>query len=652
MAVGQSNAGTGGVYIYEKNVSDNWVRTALIQHSVPAAGDEFGTSVSLNLLGDILVLGAPSRVEIGTLGVVYVYKKILGIWNKTHEFRGIGGIGVKVATDGTGTKVVTIQRDNGDIWFFNTQGFPAQTISQTNFVTPTDPDLGGLVLGDISINRQGTIAFGSSGQGNSVNMFIFNEVNNTWLISNQILSIQEKVTDKLSSLQGTSLSVRDNILLVGAPRRNGDVGAIYLWNINDNFGRFDRELFGSDYVRMARFGHCVSMSSEGTYAVIGGIFDGVLQTGAIWIYKRDGSNWKQVGNKIIPPSLSTLARAGITVDISDNGSVIVIGTLENKAFIYNKKPDVEEWNLFQTLIGTDFGAQSNSYFGETVQISNDGEKIAVGGSFHDFGSANQGAIWYFTFNGTTWTSAGPVEGTGTGAGSFMAIAVNAPIHGSKMKMIDPAGPFLGAISQGPNTLAISGDGSTIAAGAPSYSATDGGVWVFLNGVYEDGPLQGTGTAGGFDRQGASVALSYDGNTLAFGAPAYSTTGAVIVFTRLAGVWSEEQIITISVSTRLGYEVDLSADGNILMASEDDSLGGNPASIRGKIWVFRRVSGVWTPLSLIPITGDTTNLLSELAQFGHSISMSGNGNISIVGEPGRILSPVSDGSPTGGIYSVN
>ena len=98
-------------------------------------------------------------------------------------------------------------------------------------------------------------------------------------------------------------------------------------------------------------------------------------------------------------------------------------------------------------------------------------------------------------------------------------------------------------------------------------------------------LTGLGdTLGG--NQGASVALSADGNTLVEGGPADNNNmGAIWIFTQSNGVWTQQGSKLIGSGANgnaplQGRGVALSADGNTLAEGGYNDNGG-----AGAVWVF-------------------------------------------------------------------
>jgi hypothetical protein len=217
------------------------------------------------------------------------------------------------------------------------------------------------------------------------------------------------------------------------------------------------------------------------------------------------------------------------------------------------------------LVGT--GGVGNTFQGRSVAISSDGNTAIVGAP-HDGGSNFAGAVWIFIRSGGVWTQQGP-KLVGTGA--------------------------IGGSQQG-NSVAISSDGNTIIEGGSSDSDNAGAIWIFVRsgGVWtQQGPkLVGTGAIGTAS-QGGSAAISSDGNTLIeSGSGDNLSIGAVWIFTRSGGVWTQQGPKLIGTGgvgqSYQGGSTAISSDGNTI-------IEGGPADNNGigSDWVFTRSGGVWT-----------------------------------------------------------
>ena len=156
-----------------------------------------------------------------------------------------------------------------------------------------------------------------------------------------------------------------------------------------------------------------------------------------------------------------------------------------------------------------------------------------------------------------------------------------------------------------------------------------------------------------DQFGWAVSLSGDGNTLAVGADQEGSasagingaeddngaigSGAVYVFRRNGGVWSQQAYIKASNPGRLdlfGRSISLSADGNVLAVGADQEDGSavgingaqtNTALDSGAVYLFRFNGNNWFQQAYIKASntdaGDT---------FGESVSLSADGNTLAVG----------------------
>jgi hypothetical protein len=244
-------------------------------------------------------------------------------------------------------------------------------------------------------------------------------------------------------------------------------------------------------------------------------------------------------------------------------------------------------------------------------------------------------------------------------------------------------------------LAISGDGNTMAVGAPHESSSapgvngdenndtsysSGAVYVFTraaNGTWAQQAYLKASNPGDGDDFGHVVSLSADGNTLAVSAYYESSSakgvngdqkndgvpqsGAVYVFTRAGNRWTQQAYIKASNTgeagegdnfgdgDQFGFALSLSDDGNTLAAgatAEDsgsaDNQADNSQQSAGAVYVFARSGTSWTQQAYLK-PANTPDI--ERDQFGYSVSLTADGNLLAVGsydESGS--SRVIDGPP--------
>lgn len=188
-----------------------------------------------------------------------------------------------------------------------------------------------------------------------------------------------------------------------------------------------------------------------------------------------------------------------------------------------------------------------------------------------------------------------------------------------------------SVAETAGAVALSADGNTALIGAPSDNNQIGAVWVFTrdnNGSWsQQGKLVGSGNLGPAD-QGASVALSADGNTALIGGPNdNSKLGAVWVFTRdNHGNWSQQGSKLVGSGaigqSEQGTSVSLSADGSTAAEGGADDEG-----FAGAVWVFTRDSNSnWSQQGSKLVGGDPVGPATQ----GWSVSLSADGNTALEG----------------------
>ena len=218
------------------------------------------------------------------------------------------------------------------------------------------------------------------------------------------------------------------------------------------------------------------------------------------------------------------------------------------------------------------------------------------------------------------------------------------------------------------TLVMSRDGNTLAVAAPDEGSAATGI----NGNQKDDTAGGAGavyvfTRGGagrpwaqqaylkasntdaYDSFGFSLAISANGSTLAVTATREDSSargidgnqadnsaedsGAVYVFTRAGGSWSQQAYVKSSnadAGDQFGWSVTLSDDGNVMAvgasteASKARGVNGdqadNSAANAGAVYVFTRARSTWSQQAYLK--GEQTDA-GDL--FGFCVELSGDGN---------------------------
>jgi hypothetical protein len=298
-----------------------------------------------------------------------------------------------------------------------------------------------------------------------------------------------------------------------------------------------------------------------------------------------GISQTQLGNDIDGTQWSSF---GSAIALANDGHSIAIGA---HRLLGAGGVRVYDWDgtTWQQRGADLLGDVSDEYFGLTVDLSSDGNILAVGAPFSHVNGEYSGYIRIFEWDGAVWTQLGD----------------------------DLIGPREG--EEFGDALALSGDGDILAVGSPYYDEfwTYGGVvrtyeW---SGTTWQQKGQNIYAEGDYDLLGYSVGLSDNGQILGAGA-VYG--GYVKIFEWEGDAW--EQI----GDSFAGREIDLSADGMTVVVGDEynDDNGDNAGQVR----VHRWDGASWNQLGE-PINGDVMRDL-----LGASVAISSDGNRIVAGAP--------------------
>ena len=432
----------------------------------------FGSSVSLSDDGNTLAVGA--FLEGGSARGVYITKP-----------------------------VTTLSIDSGAAYIFRRNG---RGWSQQAYIKASNADSIDQFGESVSISADGnTFAVGArnedsastnGAQSDNSNVdsgavYVFQFNSNAWTQQAYIKASNTGVGDQFGSI--VSLSKDGNTLAVGAPTEdssstgvnapqnnsNGDSGAVYVFRRNGNVWTQQAYIKASNPGVSDQFGWSVSLNGDGNTLAIGSIGE-------------DGS------------STSTGAGATQNNGVADSGAVYIFrfsnGNWLQQAYIKASNPGI------------------NDQFGGPVSLSRDGNTLAVGafnedgsststgaGATQNNGAADSGAAYVFRFINGNWSQQAYIKASNTGSDDHFGMPLSLNGDG--------------------NTLAVGAteeDGSTQGVGGtPNDSATNVGatyLFEFSNGTWsQQNYIKGFVTSTGL-LFGSSVSLSGDGDSLAVGAP--------------------------------------------------------------------------------------------------------------------------------------
>ena len=349
--------------------------------------------------------------------------------------------------------------------------------------------------------------------------------------------------------------------------------------------------------------------------------DKIPQAGAVYVFTRSGDRWSQ----------QAYIKASNTGRPADPG-------------------DPNDWG-------------DGDQFGHSVALNGDGNTLAVGAPSEDSRSssinntafekddsaASSGAVYVFARNGTAWSQQAYIKGANTDAGDLFGYVVSLSTDGNTLATCayDEDGS-----GRAPNAIPDNRRGGTGA----------GYVFVRADGVWrQQAYLKGSRMQGNDSM--ISIAISGDGNTIAAGSTEEScliagsdppacdidtfpvqlgggSAGAVYVWVRNGNNWTEQSFIKSSnpdIEDVFGYRLALSSDGSTLLVgapNEDSNAQGingnqmdNSALEAGAAYLFTRTGTAWTQRSYIK--GTNTRAFDL---FASSVAISADGKLMVAGAP--------------------
>lgn len=306
-----------------------------------------------------------------------------------------------------------------------------------------------------------------------------------------------------------------------------------------------------------------------------GLDNGTTDSGAVYIYRRSGETWT-FSQRLKGSAITATRRFGHALAIDDG--VLIVGADGDDArgadagAAYVFRVDATgRWAEQVRLVASD--VRTGDQFGAAVAVS--GGLVAIGSPAHDRVAGNgddAGGVYTFHYDGASWVEE-PVLRAAFGSMYGRRVALDGDALAMTAFLRDPV-------------LVYRRSGTT---------------WV---------PETLTNASGG--------SLDLDGDTLAVGEPFANSPGAVRLFARSGGAWTQSAYLQAAPPTggsNLGANVGIL--GDIVVTS--DSI--TPAQ------VFKRVGGTWIALPPQVASGSPAAVLGG----GPAVAISGSGVV--VGNPG-------------------
>jgi hypothetical protein len=433
---------------------------------------------------------------------------------------------------------------------------------------------------------------------------------------------------------GIDMSGDGSTLVVGAPKEDSDAtgvdgeeigtvlnsGAVYVFTKTGNVWSQQAYIKASVTGINDSFGNSVALSDDGNTLVVAahkedgsstGIngdatVTSVLESGAAYVFVRSGNTWTQQAY-IKASNAGSGDDFGTSVAISDSGNSIAVSavgesssakgvnsneslnnsinsgalyvftrsgiTWSQQAYIKASNTDIND------RLGHDLSLSSDGNTLVASTVYEDGNAIGVNGDDSNNDAEFSGAAYVFTRTGSTWTQNAYLKASNTQEDFLFGISVTVSGDGNTIAV--------GSGGEESNATGIDGDKSDrsmVHAGAVYIFNRSGGGW--LEGAY----IKASNTLQGY-LFGTGVVLNSDGNILAVASPGEASNamgingdqgnngandaGAVYIFTRDLGVWSQRSYVKAKNTGNqddFGGESTNGADkGTIAISNDGETL---------------------------------------------------------------------------------
>jgi hypothetical protein len=470
-----------------------------------------------------------------------------------------------------------------------------------------------------------------------------------------------------SDQSGISVSINSDgtKVAIGAYKNNGGGSSsghvrVYQYS-SSSWSQLGSDINGEAAIDYS--GQSVSLSSDGTVVAIGAPSNdgGGDNSGHVRIYQYSSGSWVQLGDDIDGESLYD--NSGYSISLSSDGMVVAIGADANgeasSGHVRVYRYDLGLWGqLGADIDGEDAGDRS----GNSVSLSSDGTKVAVGAYLNDGGGSNSGHVRVYEYSGSSWSqpvvdidgeAAGDTSGRSVSLssdGTKVAIGANANDGGGSnsghVRVYDILTPEISSVSLAADNstitvttslsvynssggssdleasdfaLSISGGSATLTSATPtSISKTSQSVWVLGVGL--------TGNPNGAE----TLTVTPVANSIYYGTTAMSTsqTGNTASINNIAPTFDAVRLSvnnsTVAVTASETLYTTTGGSGALVAADFAFSISGGTATLTSTTPTSISTTGLVTTLGIgLSGTPDGDEILKLNPASSSSIYDSGN-----------------------------
>jgi hypothetical protein len=371
--------------------------------------DGFGTIFNINANGEILVVGAGTKLNnlAQSVGSVEIFKRVNNKYNLIQGITGINineqfGNNLSMSADGKIIAISNNSQNNGRIWIYQSSNLSTWSLYQT-----LSGNIGAQRFGErLALSPDGTVL----SIGSRPDFVAPNSTGSMWIYTggfNKVWNLTQKITGLMNSVgfadigwpSNQVLNSGGNTLCIGfdSKKVGSDIfaGAVSVYTGINGVYNFSQELIGDPVGESSGdlFGRSLAITDVGNILAVGSLHDQNFENktldGALFIFETGIDKLFSLKQKLrgdLDPFLRQNDRFGYYADMSSDGSIILTSSQHDEGagqpqtnqsvgayWVYRRNIN-GSWDLLHKEIGTGI----NNFFGLLCKLSRDGSTIAIG----------------------------------------------------------------------------------------------------------------------------------------------------------------------------------------------------------------------------------------------------------------------------------
>ena len=337
----EKNEAQGAAYIYTYS-GGVWTQQQTLLASDGTESDYFGGRVDLSADGSTALIGTFKTIGGNAFqGAAYVFVREGNVWKEQQRLTASDGeLGDYFASDlslsadgntvliGVSNDTVGANADQGSAYLFTRSG---GVWTQGPRLTASDGAAFDYLGNAVSLSADGKTALlgvgnakiGDNTQQGAAYVYINN--GGTWTQQAKLFIAGGEANDYFGN--AVSLSADGNTALIGASRDmvgvNAEQGSAYVFTRSDATWTLQKQIVATDGTSGDAFGSAVSLSADGSTALIGAVEDNSDQ-GAAYAYQNNGGLWG-MEKKVLAPDGAANDDFSASLSLNRNGTIAVIG---------------------------------------------------------------------------------------------------------------------------------------------------------------------------------------------------------------------------------------------------------------------------------------------------------------------------------------